>query len=39
LLSEKDEVKISDFGLGTYDIEVQSKSGTKGYISPEAKNP
>ena len=34
LLSETDEVKISDFGLGTEDLEIGSRSGTKLYMAP-----
>ena len=39
LLCGRGEVKISDFGLGTEDIEVSSKSGTARYMAPETKNP
>ena len=39
LLSDRDEVKISDFGLGTEDILISSKSGTVRYMAPEIKNP
>ena len=39
LLSDRDEVKISDFGLGTEDILISSKSGTVRYMAPEIKTP
>lgn len=38
LLNEKDQAKISDFGLGTQDITVLSKSGTRGYLPPQMRN-
>ena len=35
LLSENDEVKLSDFGLGTDDFDSKLKSGTRQYMAPE----
>ena len=38
LLSENDEVKLSDFGLGTDDFDSKLKSGTRNYMAPEIVN-
>lgn len=36
LLSEHDEVKISDFGLGTHKLKGKKMSGTPLYMPPES---
>ena len=43
LLDSKYQVKVSDFGLSTYDNDVANKNtlyvGTRGYMSPEIASP
>lgn len=36
LLNDFDEVKISDFGLGTHKLKGKSQSGTPLFMSPES---
>lgn len=36
LISKNDEVKLSDFGLGTMEIETDQYSGTRLFMPPES---
>lgn len=36
LLNDVDEVKISDFGLGTHKLKGKKQSGTPLYMPPES---
>jgi serine/threonine protein kinase len=38
LLSDHDEIKLSDFGLGTQEMESENQKGTKMFMPPECNN-